>query len=256
LRRNEAEVYRLFDGWLNELEKLLEREDRILLLLFDEFEKLEEAAKDGYLNLNLLLDWFRSTIQNRPHVALLFSGVRTFGEMGANWAGYFVNAQTLKVSFLQPAEARHLITQPVPHFPGQDIFGDGVVERILHVTNCHPFLVQAVCSTLIENLNAANRERAELEDVAIAMNQVLENWWDTYFRDLWERSDQYQKTCLVALKHAGESDLLRIAQQCGLDEKTVRGTLQTLLKRDLVLHERTLYRIAAPIFGEWVERNS
>lgn len=254
-RRNEAEVYRLFDEWLDDLENTLEHEDRTLLLLFDEFEKLEEAGQDGYLNLNLLLDWFRSTIQNRPRVALLFSGVRTFGEMGANWAGYFINAQTLKVSFLQPSEAHHLITQPVPHFPSHDIFVDGVVEQIIHVTGCHPFLIQAVCSALIENLNADNRERAELQDVAVAVKQVLENWWDTYFRDLWERSDQNQQTCLIALRHGSESDPLQIARQSGLDEKMVRRTMQTLLKRDLILQEKDGYRIAAPIFCEWVERN-
>ena len=95
-RKNEAAVYRLFDDWLNSLEPVLEKEDRTLLLLFDEFEKLEEAERAKYLNLNLLLDWFRSVIQNRSRLALLFSGVRSFGEMGAHWAGYFVNVQTLE----------------------------------------------------------------------------------------------------------------------------------------------------------------
>jgi hypothetical protein len=175
--------------------------------------------------------------------------------MGANWAGYFVNAQTLKVSFLQPAEAHHLITQPTPHFPGQQIFSDEVVEQIVHMTGCHPFLIQAMCSALIDNLNADNRERAEIQDVAVAMNQVLENWWDTYFRDLWERADEKQRTCLIAINNIGEGDHLTIAQKCGLDEKMIRPTLQTLLKRDLLLHEKGRYRIAAPLFCEWVERN-
>ena len=255
MKKNEAAVYQVFDGWFERVEQILEQEDRTLLLLFDEFEKLEEAGQEKYLNLNLLLDWFRSIIQNRPRLALLFSGVHSFSEMNANWAGYFVNVQILKVSFLQPAEARRLITQPIPTFPGEQIFGGEVVEEIIRVTGCHPFLVQAICSALIDNLNVENRGQAELHDVRKATDQVLERWWDTHFRDLWERTSQEQRLCLTAIRSSGEGCLLDITRESGLDEKTVQRTLQTLCKRDLILHENSSYRVAAPIFYEWIERN-
>ena len=87
------------------------------------------------------------------------------------------------------------------------------------------------------------------------MDQVLEIWWDNYFRDLWERTNQEQRKCLAAMNCMDQSDPIKIAHQCGLDEKTVQRTLQTLYKRDLVLREDDCYRIAAPIFCEWVERN-
>jgi hypothetical protein len=100
-----------------------------LLLAFDEFEKLEEAGQAGDLNLRLLLDWFRKVIQFHPRIALLFSGVRTFSEMGGltgmNWPGYFVNVQVLKVSFLGEEEARHLIVHPREDYPGEAIFSQG-----------------------------------------------------------------------------------------------------------------------------------
>jgi uncharacterized protein len=255
-KKNEAAIYRLFDQWLEGLEHTLEQENRTLFLLFDEFEKLEEAAQEKYLNLNLLLDWFRSVIQNYPRLALLFSGVHSFSEMGPNWAGYFVNVQTLKVSFLQPAEARHLITHPTPTFPGEQVFDGKVIEEIIRVTGCHPFLVQAICSALIECLNAENRDKAEFHDVRKAVNQVLENWWDTYFRDLWERTSEEQRICLTAMMRVGKSGLAQIVQESVLDPKNVQSALQVLCKRDLALHENGSYQIAAPIFCEWVERNS
>ncbi len=255
-RKNEAEIYHLFERWFEEIERTLEQEDRVLLLTFDEFEKLEEAGQAEYLNLGLLLDWFRSVIQNHPRLALLFSGVRSFGDMGTNWAGYFVNVQVLKISFLQPAEAHQLITRPVPNFPSEQIFGERVVEGIMRVTNCHPFLVQAVCSALLDNLNADKRNRIELPDVGVATNQVLKNWGSTYFRDLWERTDEDQHACVLILNNLGEGDLHRIEQQSGLDSRRVHRALETLLERDILVYEYGIYQIAVPLFGVWVKRSN
>ncbi|MBV9230150.1 MAG: ATP-binding protein, partial [Chloroflexi bacterium] len=223
-KENLAATYLCFDEWLKGIERWLEQEDRMLLLAFDEFEKLEEARQDRNLMINLLLDWFRSVIQHRPRLALLFSGVRTFSEMEGDWAGYFVNVQMLKVSFLQQDEALDLITRPVDGFPSDEIFGEGVVEEILRVTGHHPFLIQAVCAKLIDNLNADNRDRANVQDVAQAVDKVLENWWDGYFRDLWARTTTEQRACLFALNELGAGDIAAIRQHCELDERTVHRT--------------------------------
>ncbi len=207
----------------------------------------------------MLLDWFRNIIQYHPRVALLFSGIRTFGEMreetDINRAGYFVNVQALRVSFLHEDEALRLITRPLSDFPGEDIYGEGVVDAIIRETGCHPFLVQAVCSALMNNLNAEKRECAKVKDVKKAIQQTFNNWWDTYFRDLWYRTDEHQRACLLALRTLAVADREHIQQQSGLDKIVVQRTLQTLLKRDLVRHnEDDTYCISTPIFSEWVER--
>jgi hypothetical protein len=231
-----------------------------LLLLLDEFEKLEEAGLRKVFDLPSLLDWFRNTIQYHPRIALLFSGVHSISEMGKesglNWPGYFVNVQTLRVSFLHEEEARRLITRPVGNLPGQDIYGEGVVERIILETGCHPFLVQAVCSALIDTLNADKKERADLNDVKGAVERTFTNWWDTYFRDLWLRTDEQQRTCLIALRALTTADREQIQQQSGLDDTVVRRTLEALLKRDLVRrNEDETYCISTPIFSTWVQRS-
>jgi hypothetical protein len=255
-RENEAAVYYVFNRWLRGIEKTLEREDRTLLLMFDEFEKLDRSDKERYLQLELLLDWFRSIMQHHPRLALLFSGVQTFGELGINWAGYFVNVQTLKVSFLQPSEAYQLITQPIQGIPSEQIFGQGVIEEILRITNGHPFLVQALSSALIDALNARRRNQIELQDVARAINAVFKNWGSTYFRDLWDRTNEAQRICLSVLKSQGSSDLSSIEQQCGLDRQIIYRALEMLLDRDLVcINEQHSYQLAAPIFDEWVARH-
>jgi uncharacterized protein len=86
--------------------------------------------------------------------------------------------QALRVSFLHEDEARRLITRPLPDLYSEDIYGDGVVDAIIRETGCHPFLVQAVCSALINNLNTAKKERAEVKDVKKAVQQAFNNWWE------------------------------------------------------------------------------
>ncbi len=254
-RENEAVAYHRFDRWMRDVEQLLEQENRILLLAFDEFEKLEEAGQRGHIDLKALLDWFRSVIQNRPRLALLFSGVKTMSEMGQNWAGYFVNVETLKVSFLHIAEARQLIAHPTPEFPGERIFGEEIVAEIIRVTGCHPFLIQALCSIIVQHLNTAEREQATYDDVTVAQEEAFQKWGDNYFKDLWERTDAEQRLCLFAVESLQKATSSQIQQHSNLNEITTRHTLQKLLKRDILLCNNETYRLAAPIFAEWIRRN-
>jgi uncharacterized protein len=252
---NEAAIYYPIDEWLDEVERVLETADRIVLLTFDEFEQLEEAGLSGRLNLYLLLNWFRNVIQNRSKIALLFSGIQTFAHLGANWSSHFVSVQTLRVSFLEPDEAYRLITRPAPHFPSEQIFGEHVVEAVIKETGCHPFLVQALCSTLIELLNTENRGRSELHDVDVAVQRVFSKW-ENYFQDLWMRTGEEQKKCLIALGALEEATLPEIEREARLDRRTMRRTLTTLVDRDLVSMRGESYTIATPIFSKWIALNA
>jgi uncharacterized protein len=253
IQTNAAKPYFVFDHWLDELEPILALQDLTILLTFDEFEHLQEAHDAKFLDLGLLLDWFRSVIQNRPRLALLFSGVHEFSEMGSGWASHFVNVQTLRVSFLHPHEAYRLILTPTPDYPGEQIYGKGVVEEIMRVTGCHPFLVQAVCSALIDLLNRDRRRQAEKKDVAEAVEHTLRGW-QNYFQDLWEGTAREQRLCLFALQQSDHVTLPEIVEQSELSEQTALTCLNRLVKRDLVICEQGMYRIAAPIFHEWLER--
>lgn len=258
-QQNDASIYSYFENWLAQVEKILAQENRTLLLAFDEFEMLEEVERSKYIDVRMLLDWMRSIIQFHSRVALLFSGVKIFTEMGTrsgiDWAGYFINVQMLRISFLQPEEARHLILQPNADFPGEQIFPPDMVEAIIAETGCHPFLLQAVCSALITLLNVQRREQATLEDVTAAGERVLEDWGG-HFAHLWNRTDKEQRACLEALLSLQRASMEQLATQAELDVKAARRTLQQLLRRDLVVRDQDeVYGIAVPMFRRWLEHN-
>ena len=174
---------------------------------------------------------------------------------GVNWSGDFVNVQVLKVSFLKRDEALHLIIHPKEDYPGDTIFRQDVVDQIMYETGCHPFLIQAICSEIIDSLNSQKRERANILDVQDAIDQVLEAW-NGYFNDLWIRTDDNQRACLAALLALDHADIQHIQQHSDLNEKLVRHTCKLSLSVTLRLNKDNTYQIATPIFRKWVEHNS
>ena len=221
----------------------------MLILTFDEFEKLQEAEERGTINLNLLFNWFRSVIQNRPHLALLFCGARMVGDMGRNWAGYFVNVERIKVSFLRETDAHSLIVDPIPH-----IFDEEVAGEIMRLTHCHPFLIQAVCKHIIEILNDGSRDQAIVEDVWASVKEVFESW-AAYFWDIWNLCDQDQCVCLLALLALQHAQASQIVEGSGLSRQRTLLALEKLQMRDLVIREESVYEFAIPIFAQWLEQN-
>ena len=256
--QSDAQAYHNFNQWLEEVERLLKRDAKMVLLAFDEFEMFEKVGADGLLNLPTLFDWFRELIQFHPRIAILFSGVSRLEEMGTltsiSWPSYFINVRTVHIGFLRPKDAYDLITKPTELFPGDEVYSNKVVESIIQETGCHPHLVQATCSALIDMLNAERRQQATLQDAKKAIQMVIETW-SGYFDDQWERTDQNQRTCL-ALLLAGSCNSVRLEQQSGLEDQVLRQTMKLLLRRDLVRkNDDETYEMTIPMFGRWIRLN-
>ena len=78
--------------------------------------------------------------------------------------------------------------------------------------------------------------------------------WGHYFRDIWERTTEEQRSCLRAVLAAGTATFAQIQLVSGLGEAALQRALHTVLRRDLLLCEQDLYRLSMPIFAQWIER--
>ncbi|MCI0477877.1 MAG: hypothetical protein L0Y55_16670, partial [Anaerolineales bacterium] len=198
-----ADPYVVFGDWLNRVEDSVGA--RWILLNLDEYEKLAQMIDDGRIDARVF-DFLRGIIQHHPRVTVLLSGSHTLDDVGAihesplqtPLSDYLINVRVLKIENLKEDEARELIVQPIDNFPLE--YEPAAVERILAVTGCQPFLVQATCRDLVNALNEQNRTRATLADADRALDSVLTTG-ALYFQDLWggRDSDDAQRAVMRAI---------------------------------------------------------
>lgn len=230
-----------FAKWMEEIERELGSK-RYLLLCLDEFERLETSIREGKLPVELM-DQIRHMIQHHRQVVLLFAGSHRPDEMELNWPDALISTKMIRVSYLGEEEARQLITHPVPEFPVT--YQPGSVERILAVTRCQPYLVQAVCFELVNLLNVAGRREARAEEVEQAAEAALEST-HLYFAEMWGRFTERQRALVQELAEGGEQKEAPAEQE---------AELRVLESRSVV--ERGAdgrWRLQVPMVGEWVKR--
>ena len=193
-----TEPFPTLRNWFTTIERSV-RGKRFLLCL-DEFERLEEviAATNSRAPLNFL----RHVIQHRPAWTLLFSGSHTLDEIESYWSDYLISTRYVRLTYLEKLETEELIIHPIPDFP--NIYLSESVERIIYWTRCQPYLVQLLCSELVDHLNRKHPQnalniKATPQDVDSIIPKALVSG-SPYFDELWKNSlNHQQRECIKNL---------------------------------------------------------
>ncbi|MDM8539789.1 hypothetical protein QUF90_01750 [Desulfococcaceae bacterium HSG9] len=217
-----------------------------ILLTFDEFEKLGEAIQKGKID-HEILDELRHLIQHQSQMAFLFAGVRTMEDFGPDWSSYFINIKPIQISYLLPEEGRSLITDPDPEANFTLKYDEEVVNQIVEMTCCHPFLVQVVCSAIVEEANAAKINHVDLPLLEKAVIRALQQG-EPYFRNIWDEMAGQN----------GQAVLRRIAMsEESLDLHETDSNIQKALVRMVKLkvltkNDNGTYKVEVPLVKRWI----
>jgi len=186
---------RSFNHFLDALEDILG--DRRLLVMFDEFELIERKISEGKLDSDLL-SYFRSLMQHRDYLAFIFTGTHRLEELTHDyWSIFFNIALHRRVSFLNPAEAARLIREPVA---GALDIDDLAVEKIIRLTNGHPYFIQLICWALVNHSNAQRRNYATINDVNEVIQEILMTG-EAHFAYIWQQASSMERLALAGLAH-------------------------------------------------------
>jgi hypothetical protein len=241
LEQFEKYAFTRLDEYLDEIERLSSRINKRILLSFDEYERMEQGVKEHRITEEVF-NKIRNIVQHRERIVVLFSGSHRFEEMKTvNWSDYLINVKTLELSFLDAEDARELVTRPVAGFNLQ--YEPGVVDRILELTHCQPYLLQALASDLVDYLNEEKRTTTTAADLEIAIEETLISA-QLYFAYIWtEECSQAERDVLLALATNAEKSF------------GPASALQSLIRKEIVERSSGQHRISMDLFRRWILKN-
>jgi uncharacterized MAPEG superfamily protein len=232
-----------------------------LLILFDEFDSLEDRIREGTLDKEIF-PFFRSLLQHENWLAFIFSGTYRLEEMVTEyWSILFNIAIYLRLEFLSETEARQLITEPVT---AQFKFDEFAVERILSITSGHPYFVQLICF-LIYNLHVREKKPyITSQDVDRIIDDVIETQAHTYF--IWKDASRQERFVLSAMGQEARHELgiatpimiqsaLR-SYQVALAHSDINDALAKLTRKGIISSDstNTRFNFRVELVRRWLTR--
>ncbi len=232
---------------------LLEQHDFYCLVAIDEYEEIDAHIDPnaGYqhpqtLTRELLLE-LRNTLQHRTRFMFLFAGAHYLRELSAvNWSEIFINLKTLHISFLTPEDGRKLLTKPVRGLTYQH---DELITKILNLTGCQPFLLQAMASELVHILNSDGRQTVTDNVLARAIDEVIDKY-GTYFDYIWDTEcpgEKHRELLKIVMgKDSGIADS---------DLTNYRMETKELIHKEVLKNHEGRIALTMPMLAYWIKKN-
>jgi hypothetical protein len=226
-----------------------------LILALDEFEEIEERLKAGKVSRDLM-PFLRNMMQHRQGISLIFAGTHTLDEMVREyWIPYFRSAVPCRVSYLDEASARKLITQPIEDFPLN--YEPEAVDLLIEQTHCHPCLIQLTCQALVDLKNKQRARLATVEDVKQALMQALDAG-NYVFHGVWQWIPANERPLLALLASTGPVSIERMTSALMKSKAEGRAMAERMTEAEILMREdgKGVYRFQVPLFRQWVARHA
>jgi len=213
--------------------------DDHLVLMLDEVVRLDEQVRAGRMERDVF-DYLRHLMQHHPRLNFIFSLGSGLEELQKDYAFMFMVALYHRVSFLELAAARDLITDPVREFFEVT---PQAVDTILRVTSGHAYYTQLVCHSLFDLWSRSPKPVMTAEDVYAVLGEAIE-LGSPNLTFVWEDSSPEEKAVMAAMaaamragKHTVNGSAIRAAWRKAdvpLPERKLSAALRSLVSREVI----------------------
>jgi hypothetical protein len=242
------DTYPVLEDWLRPTLKCLG--DRQILLLIDEFERLGDALLREQIS-ERIFDQFRHFIQHTPQLSFLLAGMERLEDLGPGWSSYFINSRTFEITHLSHGESRELLLTPDTSIEFEPPYSEEIVDKVVALTNGHPYLVQLMGDTLIDQVNAAGGRYVDEAMLELAIQSVLTRgigYFDVLWKGFMPDSTRPNSRAGAALIRITEDDPFNIMSNYGKFEfiiETKEERRRVIANFDLLAWQQALKALAS-----------
>lgn len=258
--KNYFELFKIY------LEEILDKISPFkLLLLLDEFDKIQEGIESG-ITSPIVPENLRYLLYSYDNLAAIVSGSKRLKKLREHyWSALFGLGETIAIGPINYESASKLITEPVA---GQLQFITSAKDRIIELCACRPNLIQSFCDKIF-NYAKEYKIRIIDDDIVnnIADNQMILN--NEHFSTIWDTTKTAFRRLILMLLDEMERE--RIASTFSeladrihrknkiLDINILEDEINILRELELVdlenINNNIYYKISAPLFAKWMNVN-
>lgn len=248
------------------LQSVLEAiQPRRLLLMLDEFDKLQEGIDSGVTSPQVPEN-IRYLLHEYLNLSAIITGSRRLKRLREEyWSALFGIGYRIGISDLPVEAARALVTEPVE---GRLLYLTEARDRIVELCARQPFLVQSLCNHVFENAARTGDRTITPSHIEKAIEEMAGD--NEHFQTLWGYAGKERRRVILALcEQLAEGDdpvnleLLEVKfEELGIPIPRRVGLgadLEFLRELELIELDSSdrqgAYTLAIPLMAEWIRRN-
>lgn len=260
---SEASSFSDFHDYVEVALEILARHDLGLILMLDEFDKLQEGIDSGVTSPQVPEN-IRFLVQTYPRFCAILTGQRRLKRLREeHWSALYGLGTRFGVSSLSVEHARRLVTEPVRD---RLTYSPEAVERAIFLSSGQPYLLQCLCNRIFDMSAQLKTRSVTLDLVNRAGNALVED--NEHFASLWDYAKSDRRRFILALCHkeSDSPDLLRLgviqerllSHAIEIRDETLITDLEYLRELELIKlvggASAGNYTLAIPLMGTWIEK--
>lgn len=263
----------LFNSYMRRINRILEMNNCIIVLLIDEFSYLHDLIKSQKLPPEFMKFW-KAFLQNNKVFALV-AGQDDMPEFIAEYQNEFATMDLLMVTYLDETPAKQLFMEPLKAKNSDRVRIDPLcADKLFSLTAGSAYLIIILCSALVEYLNKKQTSTISpgifddfLKKKVFSDKDscLTEEFFEPQLKERGhEEYNEENRRILYAIaglsRESGRADTAKIAERTGLEEARVRELAERLVKRQVIDREigqaidqnQPCFKIRVKLFEQWL----